>query len=48
MELLTLAEHRQIIDSIEKGDPDLAARMNVDHLKRARCLYHQDNFTQRK
>ncbi len=48
LEQLTLAEHGQIIDAIEKGDPDLAAQMTVDHLNRANSLYHQDNFTQRK
>lgn len=44
LEQLTLAEHRQIVDAIEKSDPDDAAKKTGDHLNRANSLYHQENF----
>ena len=44
LEQLTLAEHQQIIDAIEKGDPEEAAKMTGDHLNRANSLYHQENL----
>jgi len=44
LEQLTLAEHRQIIDAIERSDPEEAAKMTGDHLNRANSLYHQENF----
>lgn len=44
LEQLTLAEHRQIIDAIERSDPEDAARMTSDHLNRANSLYHHENF----
>lgn len=43
-EQLTLAEHRGIVDAIEKGDPDAAGQLMTDHLNRANKLYHQDNL----
>lgn len=44
LEQLTLAEHQQIIDAIEKGDPEEAAKMTGDHLNRANKLYHKENL----
>jgi GntR family transcriptional regulator, sialic acid-inducible nan operon repressor len=44
LEQLTLAEHRQILEAIERGDPIEAARLTADHLNRANKLYHQANF----
>ena len=44
LEQLTLAEHGQILDAIERGDPDAAAQLTADHLNRANKLYHQDNL----
>jgi DNA-binding FadR family transcriptional regulator len=44
LEQLTLAEHRQILEAIERGDPDEAGRLTADHLNRANKLYHQANF----
>ncbi len=43
-EQLTLSEHRQILEAIERGDPAEAARLTADHLNRANKLYHQDHF----
>jgi DNA-binding FadR family transcriptional regulator len=43
-EKLTLAEHREILDAIERGDPDGATRSMADHLNRSNKLYHQDNI----
>jgi DNA-binding FadR family transcriptional regulator len=39
-----LAEHRQILGAIERGEPDEAARLTADHLNRANALYNQANF----
>ena len=44
LEQLTLAEHRQILEAIERGQPDEAARLTADHLNRANNLYNRDNF----
>lgn len=44
LELLTLAEHRQILDAIEQGDAEAAAKLTADHLNRANKLYNQANF----
>lgn len=44
LEQLTLAEHRQILEAIERGEPDEAARLTADHLNRANKLYNQANF----
>ena len=44
LEQLTLAEHRQILDAIERGEPDEAAKLTADHLNRANTLYNQANF----
>jgi len=44
LEQLTLAEHGQIIDAIEKGDPETAAKVTGDHLNRANTLYNRENF----
>ncbi|HSM39770.1 MAG TPA: FCD domain-containing protein, partial [Afifellaceae bacterium] len=41
LENLTLAEHREILAAIEKGDPETAAKAMRDHLYRANRLYHQ-------
>ncbi|MCZ4345423.1 FCD domain-containing protein [Devosia neptuniae] len=44
LEQLTLAEHSQIVDAIEKGDPQTAAKVTGDHLNRANTLYNRENF----
>jgi len=44
LEKLTLNEHAMILEAIEAGDPDAAAKHMEDHLYRANSLYHQDNF----
>ena len=44
LEQLTLAEHRQILEAIERGEPEEAARLTADHLNRANDLYNQANF----
>jgi GntR family transcriptional regulator, sialic acid-inducible nan operon repressor len=44
LEQLTLAEHRQILEAVERGEPDEAARLTADHLNRANKLYNQANF----
>lgn len=44
VEQLTLAEHRQILEAIDRGEPDEAARLTADHLNRANKLYNQANF----
>jgi GntR family transcriptional regulator, sialic acid-inducible nan operon repressor len=44
LEQLTLTEHRQILEAIERGEPDEAARLTADHLNRANELYNQANF----
>jgi DNA-binding FadR family transcriptional regulator len=44
LEQLTLTEHRQILDAIERGDPEAAAKLTGDHLNRANSLYHQANL----
>jgi DNA-binding FadR family transcriptional regulator len=38
-ENFTLAEHEEIINAIEKGDPDLAEKAMIKHLERSRALY---------
>lgn len=47
LEQLTLSEHWQILEAIERGDEEAAARFMEAHLNRANSLYHQDNFNQR-
>jgi GntR family transcriptional regulator, sialic acid-inducible nan operon repressor len=37
-EQLTVAENGQILDAIERGEPDEAARLTGDHLNRANTL----------
>jgi GntR family transcriptional regulator, sialic acid-inducible nan operon repressor len=44
LEQLTLAEHRQILEAIEQGDPPRASKLTADHLNRANQLYNQANF----
>ena len=44
LEQLTLSEHRQILEAIERGEEEEAARLTADHLNRANKLYHQANF----
>lgn len=44
LEQLTLSEHRQILDAIERGDAAEAGRLTADHLNRANQLYRQDHF----
>ncbi len=44
LEQVTLAEHRQILEAIERGEPDEAAKLMADHLNRANTLYNQANF----
>lgn len=48
LEQLTLSEHWQILEAIERGDADDAARFMGEHLNRANSLYHQDNYSQRR
>lgn len=45
-ENLTLSEHAEIIDALEKADPDMAERAMIEHLERSRAVYtlkHDDN-----
>jgi DNA-binding FadR family transcriptional regulator len=44
LEQLTLAEHQHILEAIERGETDEAARLTAEHLNRANELYHQANF----
>ncbi len=44
LEQLTLAEHRQIAEAIERRDPDAAAQAMADHLYRANELYRRAYF----
>ena len=41
LEQLTIDEHGLILSAIEKGDPDLAARMVSDHILRINTLYRK-------
>jgi DNA-binding FadR family transcriptional regulator len=43
-ESLTLSEHRGILEAIEEGDAERAAKEMADHLNRANKLYHQDSL----
>lgn len=43
LEKLTLREHTEILDAIEAGDADAAAKAMGDHLYRANSLYHSKN-----
>jgi DNA-binding FadR family transcriptional regulator len=45
LEQLTLDEHAAIVDAIEAGDGERAARAMADHLNRANQLYRRDNYT---
>jgi DNA-binding FadR family transcriptional regulator len=40
-EKMTIAEHKQVVDAIAKGDADGAAKAMGDHLTRANRLYRQ-------
>lgn len=42
-ENFTLAEHEEIIRTIEKGDADLAEKAMIKHLERSRALYALKN-----
>jgi len=44
LEALTLAEHREILTTIESGDEKAAAKAMKDHLYRANRLYHQKHL----
>ena len=44
LETLTLSEHRGILDAIERGDPEAAAKAMGDHLYRANRLYKQKHL----
>jgi DNA-binding FadR family transcriptional regulator len=44
LEQLTLSEHGQILQAIEDGEPEEAARLTADHLNRASELYNQANY----
>ncbi len=44
METLTIEEHSHIVDAIEAGDVDRAAKAMADHLNRANKLYHQKHL----
>lgn len=48
LEQLTLAEHWQILEAIERGEPEEAAQFMEAHLNRANSLYHKDNYNQAK
>ena len=39
LEQLTLDEHTAIVDAIEAGNPERAAKAMADHLNRANQLY---------
>ena len=43
-EKLTIAEHTAVLDAIENGDPEAAARLMADHLNRVNKLYHEDGI----
>ena len=44
LEQLTLAEHRQILDAIARGDAEAAGSAMTDHLMRANDLYRRSNL----
>lgn len=44
LEGLTLAEHREVLEAIRRGDPDAAAKAMSDHLYRANRLYHKKHL----
>ena len=44
LEALTLQEHGDIVDAIDKGDGDAAVTAMKEHLIRANELYHQSNL----
>lgn len=44
LERLTLEEHGQILEAIERGDPDAAGQAMADHLNRANALYNQQHY----
>ncbi len=46
LEQLTIAEHRQIADAIERRDPDAAGQAMTDHLTRANELYRRAHLAQ--
>lgn len=43
LEKLTLQEHRDILDAVEKQDVERAAQSMADHINRANPLYHAKN-----
>lgn len=45
LERLTLGEHRQILEAIERGYAEAAAAAMTDHLLRANDLYRQSHLT---
>lgn len=45
LERLTLGEHRQILEAIERGYGEAAAAAMTDHLLRANALYRQTHLT---
>ncbi|MCF3936516.1 transcriptional regulator NanR [Acuticoccus sp. M5D2P5] len=46
LEQLTIAEHRQIADAIERRDPEAAGQAMADHLNRANELYRRAHLPQ--
>lgn len=44
LEKLTLEEHMEILQAIEKGASDQAGQAMADHLNRANALYNQENY----
>jgi GntR family transcriptional regulator, sialic acid-inducible nan operon repressor len=45
LEQVTPDEHAAIVDAIEAGDGERAAKAMADHLNRANQLYRRDNYT---
>jgi GntR family transcriptional regulator, sialic acid-inducible nan operon repressor len=44
LEKLTLEEHDQILEAIERGDVERAGQAMADHLNRANALYNQEHY----
>lgn len=45
LEQLTLAEHREILEAVGRGDPEAAGTAMGDHLMRANELYRRSHLT---
>ena len=44
LEQLTLAEHREILEALRRGDAEAASAAMADHLMRANALYRQSHL----